>query len=165
MLPAVAAPLPKNLDLLFLVDTTGSMGDELSYLNSEFKAITSTLATRFPNVNQRDGLVVYRDRGDEYLTRTFPFTSSVDEFRRNLTAQKVEGGGDIPEAMEVGLEEAGKMQWRTADTARVMFLVADGAAARPGHRQGDGRRRRPAEKRRGDLSAGVQRLRRGDASW
>jgi hypothetical protein len=124
-LPAVAAPLPKNLDLLFLVDTTGSMGDELSYLNSEFKTMASTLATRFPNVNQRYGLVVYRDRGDEYLTRSFPFTSSVDEFRRNLGAQKAEGGGDYPEAMEVGLEEAVKMQWRTAETARVMFLVAD----------------------------------------
>jgi hypothetical protein len=124
-LPAVAAPLPKNLDLVFLVDTTGSMGDELSYLNSEFKTMASTLAARFPNVNQRYGLVVYRDRGDEYVTRSFPFTSSVDEFRRNLSAQRADGGGDVPEAMEVGLAEAVKLQWRTADTARVMFLVAD----------------------------------------
>ncbi len=124
-LSSVAAPLPKNLDLVFLVDTTGSMGDELSYLNSEFKAIATTLATKFPHVNQRYGLVVYRDRGDEYLTRKFDFTTSIEEFRTRLGAQKAEGGGDYPEAMEVGLEESVKMQWRTADTARVLFLVAD----------------------------------------
>ena len=124
-LPAVAAPLPKNLDVVLLLDTTGSMGDELSYLKSEFKTIASDLAKRFPNVHQRYGLVLYRDRGDEYVTRVFDFTSSVDEFRNRLGAQSAAGGGDYPEAMEVGLEEAAKMQWRTTDTARVLFLVAD----------------------------------------
>jgi hypothetical protein len=69
--------------------------------------------------------VLYRDRGDEYVTRVFDFTSSVDEFRNRLGAQSAAGGGDYPEAMEVGLQEAAKMQWRTNDTARVVFLVAD----------------------------------------
>jgi hypothetical protein len=120
-----AAPLPKNLDLVLVLDCTGSMGDELAYLKSEFKAIASTIANKFPNVNQRYGLVVYRDRGDEYVSRHFDFTSSVDEFRKNLGAQSAAGGGDQPEAMEVGLEDAVRLQWRTADAARVMFLVAD----------------------------------------
>jgi von Willebrand factor type A domain len=124
-LPATPAPLPKNLDLLLVLDTTGSMGDELAYLKSEFKTIASTIAARFPNVSQRYGLVVYRDRGDEYVARRFDFTPSVDEFRARLGAQSAAGGGDYPEAMEVGLEEAVKLQWRTTDTARVMFLVAD----------------------------------------
>jgi hypothetical protein len=134
-LPTVAASLPRNLDLVFVVDTTGSMGDELSYLKSEFKAIATTLATRFPHVNQRYGLIVYRDRGDEYVTRSFELTSSVDEFRKHLGAQSAAGGGDNPEAMEVGLQEAVKLQWRSADTARVMFLVADA----PPHAQDIGR--------------------------
>jgi von Willebrand factor type A domain len=124
-LPAAAAPLPKNLDLVFVIDTTGSMGDELAYLKSEFKEIAKTIAAKFPNINQRYGLVVYRDRGDEYVVRHFDFTSSVDEFRKNLGAQSAAGGGDIPEAMEVGLEETAKLEWRSADTVRVMFLVAD----------------------------------------
>jgi hypothetical protein len=124
-LPVGDAPLPKNLDLLLLLDTTGSMGDELAYLKSEFKTIASTIAAKFPHVNQRYSLVVYRDRGDEYVVRNFDFTSSVAEFNSKLGAQQAAGGGDYPEAMEVGLEAAGKMQWRTADTARVVFLVAD----------------------------------------
>ncbi len=111
---------------MLVLDTTGSMGDELAYLKSEFKAIAGTIAARFPNVNQRYGLVVYRDRnmGDEYVTRHFDF-ASVDEFRRRLGAQAAAGGGDKPEAMEAGLEDAVKLQWRSADTARVLFLVGD----------------------------------------
>jgi hypothetical protein len=126
-LPNVAAPLPKNLDLVLVLDTTGSMGDELAYLKSEFKAIAATIAAKFPNVNQRYGLVVYRDRnmGDEYVTRHFDFTPSVDEFRKRLGAQSASGGGDKPEAMEAGLEDALRLQWRAADTARVLFLVGD----------------------------------------
>jgi len=124
-LPTAAAPLPKNLDLVLVLDTTGSMGDELAFLKSEFKAIAKTIADRFPNVHQRYGLVVYRDRGDEYVTRTFNLSASLDDFRRNLGDQTAAGGGDYPEAMEVGLEEAVKVQWCSADTARVVFLVAD----------------------------------------
>jgi hypothetical protein len=124
-LPAAVAPLPRNLDLVLVLDTTGSMGDELAYLKSEIKSIAAAVAGRFPHVNQRYSLVVYRDRGDAYVVRTFPFTSSVVEFKGQLSAQRAEGGGDNPEAMECGLEEAAKLPWRTADTARVLFLVAD----------------------------------------
>jgi hypothetical protein len=124
-LPDAAAPLPKNLDLVLVLDTTGSMGDELAYLKSEIRSIARDVAAKFPHVSQRYGLVVYRDRGDEYVTRTFPFTASVDEFRANLAAQSAGGGGDYPESMERGLEEAVRLQWRSADTARVLFLVAD----------------------------------------
>jgi hypothetical protein len=124
-LPKTAAPLPRNLDLVLVLDTTGSMGDELVYLKAEIKSIASAIAARFPHVNQRYALVVYRDLQDEYVTRTFDFTPSVDEFRKHLSAQSAAGGGDYPEAMERGLEEAVRLRWRSADTARVLFLVAD----------------------------------------
>ena len=124
-LAGVPAPLPKNLDLLLVLDTTGSMGDELSYLQSEIRSIASAIHARFPQVNQRYGLILYRDRGDEYVVRPFDFTPSVDRFRELLAAQRAAGGGDIPESMHRGLEEAVKLSWRGADTARVLFLVAD----------------------------------------
>jgi hypothetical protein len=124
-LPAAAAPLPKNLDLVLVLDTTGSMGDELAYLKAEIKSIALAVAAKFPQVSQRYSLIVYRDRGDDYVVRSFPFSSSVEEFRSRLSAQQAAGGGDPPEAMERGLEEAVKLTWRTADTARVLFLVAD----------------------------------------
>jgi hypothetical protein len=124
-LPAAAAPLPLNLDLVLVLDTTGSMGDELEYLKNELRSIVTAIGKQFPNVRQRYGLVCYRDEGDEYLTRSFPFTESLQQLRTNLAAQSAAGGGDPPEAMHKGLEEAVKLDWRDDHTARVLFLLAD----------------------------------------
>jgi hypothetical protein len=134
-LPSVKAELPRNLDLAIVLDTTGSMGDELEYLKAEIKGIAAAVHERFPDVNQRYALVLYRDDGDEYLTRPFEFTPAVDDFRRNLAAQSAAGGGDYPEAMHRGLEEAVQLRWRDDNTARVLFLVADA----PPHHQFLGR--------------------------
>jgi hypothetical protein len=134
-LPGVKPSLPRNLDLVLVLDTTGSMGKELDYLKSEWKGIASAVHDKFPEVNQRFGLVLYRDEGDEYVTRPFPFTVSVEEFRKNLAAQRATGGGDEPEALHRGLEEATQFPWRGDDTARVLFLVTDA----PPHAQYVGR--------------------------
>jgi Mg-chelatase subunit ChlD len=123
--PGTAAELPTSLDLAIVLDTTGSMGDELRFLQSEIRSITSTVKSRFPNVDQRFGLVLYRDDGDEYVTRPFDFTTSIDAFHRNLVAQSAAGGGDEPEAMHRALEEAQQLRWRDGNTARVLFLITD----------------------------------------
>ncbi len=117
--------LPRQLDLALVIDTTGSMGDELNYLKVEFDHIAAEVHERFPNVDQRYGLVLYRDQGDAYVTRTFDFTGSPADFRQKLAAQSAEGGGDYPEAMHVALEQCTQLPWRGAGTARVAFLVAD----------------------------------------
>ena len=125
VLPGVKPALPRNLDLTLVLDTTGSMGKELGYLKSEMKAIATAVHDRFPAVDQRYGLVLYRDDGDEYVTRVFPFTRSIEEFRKNLAAQSTAGGGDEPEAMHRALEDSLKLRWREGNTARVMFLITD----------------------------------------
>src|SRR4029079_1809826 len=79
-LPGIKGRLPQNLDLVLLIDTTGSMDDELAFLKSEIKAIAGSIKERLPGINQRYGLVLYRDDGDEYVTRSFPFTASLEEF-------------------------------------------------------------------------------------
>jgi hypothetical protein len=134
VLPA-ATPLPRNLDLVIVLDTTGSMGDEIEYLKAEIKGIVGAVQDRFPHVHQRYALVLYRDEGDAYVTRTFDFTSSADEFRDRIAAQRAEGGGDYPEAMHKGLGEAVKLPYRAADTARVLFLIADAPPHNPDLRQ------------------------------
>jgi hypothetical protein len=124
-LPSVRAALPRYLDLAIVLDTTGSMGDELKYLQSEIRGITAAIQKRFPEVEQRFALVLYRDDGDEYVTRPFDFTPSIDKFHKNLSKQSASGGGDYPEAMHRGLEEANQLRWREQDSARVLFLIAD----------------------------------------
>lgn len=127
VLPAASASPPRNLDIAIVLDTTGSMGDEIRFLKAEVKDIAAKLRDKFPNVNQRFSLVCYRDigMGDEYVTRTFDFTSNLNEFHANLSKQTAGGGGDTPEAMQKGLEDAVKLQWRDDDTARLVFLIAD----------------------------------------
>jgi hypothetical protein len=126
-LPGARAALPQKLDLAIVLDTTGSMGDELKYLKKEIKSIAKAVDRQFPDVDKRYALVVYRDegQGDEYVTRTFQFTSSLGQFCKHLQAQTADGGGDYPEAMHRGLEEAIQLHWRGGNTARVMFLIAD----------------------------------------
>src|SRR5262245_61403463 len=124
-LPGQASIAPPQLDLQFVVDTTGSMTDELEFLKSEVRSIATAVAELHPSVAQRYGLILYRDDGDLYVTRKFDFTSSLDEFRANLAAQHADGGGDWPEAMHLALSEAASLSWSEGPAARVLFLIAD----------------------------------------
>jgi hypothetical protein len=117
--------LPTQLDIALVIDATGSMGDEMEYLKVEIRDIAEAISKHFPNVDQRYALVVYRDNGDQYVTKTFDFTGDLDDFQRDLGAQSAGGGGDYPEAMDAAMEAAGQLSWRKGDTARVTFLVAD----------------------------------------
>jgi len=129
------AILPSALDLMLVIDTTGSMSDELSYLTREFKAIVGAVRAQHPSIDMRFGLVVYRDRGDEYVVRNFNFTRSVDEMQKQLQKQFAGGGGDMPEAMDQAVNVAIQSGWREGNIARVMFLAADA----PPHRNGESR--------------------------
>ncbi|MDA0283105.1 MAG: VWA domain-containing protein [Planctomycetota bacterium] len=121
----VPSELPAQLDLALVIDTTGSMGDELEYLKQEISRIVARTEQLFPNVRQRFALILYRDDGDRYVTRNFDFTDSLTEFQRTLSAQHAGGGGDYPEAMHAALEQASELSWQDRNTARMVFLVGD----------------------------------------
>ena len=122
------APLRPHdrLDISFVIDTTGSMGDELRYLQTEFLAISQTISERYPNAEPRWSLVLYRDIGDEYVVRSFDFDGDPQAFQMRLAAQRAGGGGDTPEAPERGLGEMVSFGWRQeASVAKIAFWVAD----------------------------------------
>lgn len=124
---AFAQPSPREkLDVSLVIDTTGSMGDEIRYLQSEFLALSSAIEEKYPNAQQRWSLVVYRDMGDTYVTRSFDFSDDLMAFRDKLSKQSAGGGGDFPEAPDAALAEMAKLSWRVEDdVARLAFLVAD----------------------------------------
>lgn len=127
---------PRSLDVALVIDTTGSMGDELEYLKVELRDIATRVARSYPGVTQRWGMVLYRDHGDAYVTRKVDF-SDIDSFITKLGQQSAGGGGDTPEAMDLGMVASAELAWRTGEeTARMVFLVADA----PTH-QGAGARR------------------------
>lgn len=113
-----------ELDVAFLIDVTGSMGDELRYLQTEVDGIAQRIKTKFPSTTPRFGLVVYRDHDDAFVTRSFDFTN-VTEFQTKLGEQMASGGGDFPEAVPEGLDATMKLSWRTGGVARLAFWVAD----------------------------------------
>jgi hypothetical protein len=116
----------QQLDVAFVIDTTGSMTDELAYLQSEFISIAKSIDDAYPNAAQRWSLLLYRDHSDIYLTRVFDFTTDAAAFQQNLAAQNADGGGDFPEAPDVALTQAATLDWRTdATVARLAFWVAD----------------------------------------
>jgi len=124
-LPAASGHPVRRLDLALVIDTTGSMSDELEYLKVEIDSIARSVRQMFPDVQQRYALVVYRDQGDQYVTRTFDFTSSIEEFSSTLAQQHASGGGDYPEAVHLALQQTERLSWQGEGTARVVFLVAD----------------------------------------
>jgi hypothetical protein len=115
---------PRALDLALVIDTTGSMSDELRYLQAELDSITATLRRDHPRLDIRIGLVVYRDQGDEYVTRHFALTGDVSALRAKLAAQQANGGGDYPEAVQQAFADANRFDWRR-DAVKVLLHVAD----------------------------------------
>lgn len=113
-----------NLDLAFLIDTTGSMWDELAYLQDNVKYIIDNVYKTNPNYQINLALSFYRDKGDEYVTRTFDFTSDYQTACNNLSLQKASGGGDYEEAVHQGLNEINNLSWKD-DSVKLVFHIFD----------------------------------------
>jgi TolB-like protein/Mg-chelatase subunit ChlD len=131
--PGGALPLdgPRSADVLFVVDTTGSMGDEIRDLQNSLDEIVDDFRGPGAELDVQFGMVAFRDQGDEYVTRQFPFTDDLEKFRTTLEGLRAKGGGDIPERGDQALFEGMvKMNWRAErpDRARVIILCGDAAA-------------------------------------
>ena len=117
---------PKNVDIVWAVDATGSMGDEIEYLKTELLDVIGRARGRNPDLSFRMGTVFYRDVSDAYITKSsglsYDISKTVDFIRR----QSADGGGDYPEAVHSALEEAIYGQkWSEHAIARICFLVLD----------------------------------------
>jgi Mg-chelatase subunit ChlD len=119
-----ALPQTKTIDIAFVLDTTGSMSEEIDAVKDTIRKVSAMLSKL--NVNVRIGLVEYRDVTDKYTTRIFPMTSNVSQFARKVDKVKANGGGDTPEHMNEGLRVAmSKLQWNQQSVARMMFVITD----------------------------------------
>ncbi len=70
------APVP--LDVLFLLDATGSMGDEIDQLKTSIDSVAARVAALDGSPDVRFGMTLYRDEGDAFVTSTYDFTGDVD---------------------------------------------------------------------------------------
>jgi hypothetical protein len=125
-LPLNQAQQSLQLDVMFLLDATGSMSDEIEQLQTNILSISAQLDALPNNIDVHFGLVAYRDRGEEYITRVYDFTDDVQLFQSNLRTVEAGGGGDYPESLNEGFDRAlNAVNWRGGDTIKLVFLVAD----------------------------------------
>ncbi|AEI43977.1 VWA domain-containing protein [Paenibacillus mucilaginosus] len=127
-LAGAAAKPAGTADLMLVVDTTGSMADELDYLTAELANVVERVKSQDAGapLEMRVSVNFYRDHGDVYVLRPFPFTTDVKEAAGRLGEQSARGGGDTPEAVEEALADALlNHQWSETARARLLFLVLD----------------------------------------
>jgi Mg-chelatase subunit ChlD len=121
-----AAAARAQLDLVFLIDATGSMDDEIAKLKTTLRTIADQVARLPSRPDTCFGLVAYRDRTDDFVVRRHDFTNDLNAFQAVLDKLQAAGGGDYPEAMNEALNETvHKLSWRGNGTTRLVVLLAD----------------------------------------
>lgn len=114
-----------QLDLMFMIDTTGSMGDELEYLQEELADVISRVSYTDQALSINLSVNFYRDAGDDYVVREFEFTGDITKAVRYLKEQKHDGGGDYAEAVHKALDSiVNNHQWRN-NAVKLCFFVLD----------------------------------------
>lgn len=115
------------VEVMFVLDTTGSMDGLIAAAKEKIWSIANTLATADPAPEIKMGLVGYRDRGDVYVTTLTPLSDDLDAVYVNLMKFRADGGGDTPESVNQALYEAvTKTDWSSSPSVyRVIFLVGD----------------------------------------
>jgi Mg-chelatase subunit ChlD len=117
-------PAHRPIDVAFVLDTTGSMGEEIAAVKATIRKVASSLARS--NLEVRAGLVAYKDRGDEYVTRVYPMTRDLASFEGAIANISASGGGDIPESVNEALHVAlTRLDWDKGAIGRYAFLVGD----------------------------------------
>lgn len=127
--PASEPATAKNprIDVVFVLDTTGSMSGLIEGAKRKIWSILNSIASGKPTPDIRVGLVAYRDRKDAYVTQKTDLTDNLDAMYEKLMALKAQGGGDTPESVNQALNEAvTKMSWAEGDDVlKLVFLVGD----------------------------------------
>jgi len=127
-LPTENATTVGTLEMVFVLDTTGSMGGLLDGAKQRIWGIVNDVMQTESHPAVRIGLVAYRDRGDQYVTQVLPLTNDLDQVYTTLMGYQANGGGDTEEdvrtALLEGVRQAGWSQ-RSRDVSQILFLVGD----------------------------------------
>ncbi|MBN2893856.1 MAG: carboxypeptidase-like regulatory domain-containing protein [Bacteroidales bacterium] len=118
--------IPDIVDIAFVFDATGSMSDEMSYLQAEILDVINRIEKDHKDLTVKLGSVFYRDKGDAYVTIFEDFTSKITSAVNYIKKQRADGGGDFPEAVDEAIDVAvNQLNWDEDARARIIFLVLD----------------------------------------
>ena len=110
-------------DVVFVIDTTGSMGNEIQNVKNNIETAVSNLEEN--KVDIRLGLVEYRDIYADGIgsTKSYDWYTSVSSFKSELSSLGVSGGGDTPESVVDALYCARNMEYRTGVKKYIILLT------------------------------------------
>ncbi len=122
--PALTKP---RIEVCFVLDTTGSMGGLIEGAKQKIWSIANEMISAKPTPELKLGLVGYRDRGDDYVTKHFDLTADIDAIYGELQKFQANGGGDTPESVNEALADAvRKLSWsQDRSVLKIIFLVGD----------------------------------------
>lgn len=125
--PAQKPAARPEVEVVFCLDTTGSMGGLINAAKQKIWAISNQIASGKPTPRVKIGLVAFRDRGDAYVTKVFDLTEDLDAIHTHLMSFQAQGGGDFPESVNQALHESvTKIAWsKDKKTLKMIFLVGD----------------------------------------
>lgn len=116
----------ERVEISFIVDATGSMGDELEFLKADLESVIDSVRNNNSNLAIYTSTIFYRDEGDEYITKKSDFTSDLSVTIDFIEQQSAGGGGDFPEAVHTALSLGiNELQWSTVAKTRIAFLLLD----------------------------------------
>lgn len=122
------AKVEKNIiDLMFVVDTTASMGDELAYLKNEITDVVERVNS-FNSCTVNVAILLYKDKGEIYETLYSEFTNNIEEQLNFLSNKIAYGGGDYEEAVDVAIEEAYAKSWSEEASTKLLIHIGDAPA-------------------------------------
>ena len=121
------------IEIMLVVDVTGSMGDEISFLKAELADVINRIAAYDSKTTIRLAMLFYRDTDDKVPFDYYDFTDVTDagglaKQQAALDKQYATGGGDYPEAVDEALDIAVNKQWSTGATTKIIFHVLDAPA-------------------------------------
>jgi Mg-chelatase subunit ChlD len=127
--PAAPIPTPKKpaVEVTFCLDTTGSMNGLIEGAKLKIWGICNQILNGRPMPLLKVGLVAFRDKGDDYVTKVYDLRDDLDEVYADVQTFTAAGGNDTPEAVNQALDDAvNKIKWSTdKKTLRIVFLVGD----------------------------------------
>ncbi len=118
------------IKLMFVIDVTGSMGDELDYLTAEIADVINRVVTQNEGVRIDLAFLFYRDDGDDVKFSYADFMNVTEgeglaTQQTALAKQRADGGGDTPEAVDEALLLAVGKDWGEENSTKLIFHVLD----------------------------------------